>query len=91
MKAYEIIEKLFTFGSDFNYTQTCDTLKCGSPYADVTKVAVAMFPTVDLIKEAHKWGAELLIVHEPAFITIWTTIPMNWLKLKNVSFWNQRV
>ncbi len=67
MKAREIIEKLFTFGSDFNYTETCDTLKCGNPDAEVTKVAVAMFPTVKLIKEAKEWGAELLIVHEPAY------------------------
>ena len=67
MKAYEIIEKLFTYGKDFNYTQTCDTLKCGDPDAEVTKVVVAMFPTVELIKNARDWGAQLLIVHEPIY------------------------
>lgn len=67
MKAYEIIEKVFQYGKDFNYAETCDTLKSGSPDVDVTKIAVAMNPTVDVIKNAHAWGAELLIVHEPLY------------------------
>ncbi len=67
MKAFEIMEKVFTYGKDFNYDNTCDTLKCGSPDKEVKKVAVAMFPTVNLIKEAHQWGADLLVVHEPIY------------------------
>ena len=67
MKAYEIIERLFQYGKDFNYTTTCDTLKAGNPEAEVTKIAVTMNPTVNVIKESSAWGAELLIVHEPLY------------------------
>lgn len=67
MKAYEIIEKIFTFGKDFHYETTCDTLKSGSHDAEVSKVAITMNPTVDVIKDAKNWGAELLICHEPLY------------------------
>ncbi|MBO5375170.1 MAG: Nif3-like dinuclear metal center hexameric protein, partial [Clostridia bacterium] len=30
-------------------------------------VGVCMMPTVDVLKEAHAWGTDLLIVHEPMF------------------------
>ncbi|MBR5278159.1 MAG: Nif3-like dinuclear metal center hexameric protein [Clostridia bacterium] len=67
MKAYEIINKVFTFGKDFNYTVTCDTLKAGSADKEVKKLAVNMNPTVDVIKQAHAWGADMLITHEPLY------------------------
>ena len=67
MKAYEIINKVFTFGKDFNYTVTCDTLKAGSADKEVKKLAVNMNPTVDVIKQAHAWGADMLITHEPHY------------------------
>lgn len=49
------------------FENTCDTLKCGSPDKEVKKTAVTMFPTVEVIKKAAEWGAELLIVHEPLY------------------------
>ena len=33
----------------------------------MTKVAVSMFATPDVVKAAHEWGAQLLIVHEPTY------------------------
>ncbi len=71
MKAQEIIEKIFTFGSDFNYETTCDTLKNGSPDKEVKKVAVTMNPTVDSIRKAHEWGADMMITHEPLYYNHW--------------------
>ncbi len=67
MKAYEIMEKAFEYGKDFNYVETCDTLKAGSPDKEVKKLAIAMNPTVDVIRNAHNWGADMLIVHEPMY------------------------
>lgn len=67
MKACEIMERVFTFGKDFNYITTCDTLKCGSPDKEVKRVAVTMNPTVDSIREAQQWGADMMITHEPLY------------------------
>lgn len=47
--------------------ETCDTFKAGDPGRQVKKAAVAMFATVDLIREVTAWGADLLIVHEPTY------------------------
>lgn len=44
-----------------------DTLKCGSWDKEVNKVAVTMIATVDVIKRAKDWGADLIITHEPTF------------------------
>ncbi|MGN1129039.1 MAG: Nif3-like dinuclear metal center hexameric protein, partial [Candidatus Flemingiibacterium sp.] len=66
MKASEIINELFAL-SGWESDRTCDTIKSGSPDAVVTKVAVSMFATPEVVKNAHEWGAELLIVHEPTY------------------------
>ena len=45
-------------------TDNTDTILVTIDNKDVKKVAVTMFPTVNVIKEASEWGADLLIVHE---------------------------
>lgn len=67
MKAFEIMNELFSLSNDGDFSKTCDTLKAGSPDAEVTKVAVTMHATVEVVKKAAEWGAELLIVHEPTY------------------------
>ena len=70
MNSEEIVQTIFSWCSDNgikDYSNTCDTLKCGDPKREVRKVAVAMTASVNLIKEVHAWGADLLIVHEPTF------------------------
>lgn len=67
MKAAQIMDKLFEYGAGKDYSHTCDTCNAGDPETEVTKVAVTMFPTVDVVKQAKEWGAQLLIVHEPAY------------------------
>lgn len=47
--------------------RTCDTVKSGDPDKTLTKVAVSMFATPEVVKKAAAWGAELLIVHEPTY------------------------
>ena len=67
MKACELMEELFSLAPEGDYTDTCDTLKAGRPEREVSKVAVTLFPTVAVIRQAAAWGAELLIVHEPLY------------------------
>jgi len=66
MKAIDIVSELFSWAPG-DYTRTCDTLKAGSPDAEVTRVAVCCFPEVRAIKEAAAWGAQLFITHEPLY------------------------
>lgn len=67
MNAAEIMDKLFEYGAGKDYSNTCDLCNAGDPETEVTKAAVAMFPTVDVVRQAKEWGAQLLIVHEPAY------------------------
>jgi len=73
MKAHELMTELFRWADadESHYEKTCDTLKSGDPEVELSKVAVAMFGTVDVIRQAREWGAELLIVHEPLFYNHW--------------------
>ena len=67
MKATELMNELFAIAEKVG-ENTCDTFKSGSPETtEVTKVAVSMFATPDVVKAAHEWGAQLLIVHEPTY------------------------
>lgn len=64
----ELLEKLDHFhGANITRNWTVDTLKCGSPDMDVRRVAVTMFPTVEVIRRASAEGIQLLIAHEPIF------------------------
>lgn len=67
MKAKDIMNDLFSLAIEREYWIEGDSLKAGSDDAEVKKVAVTMFPTVKVIKEAAAWGADLLIVHEPLY------------------------
>ena len=67
MKAQEIMNELFGLSGCGTLENTCDTLKAGSPDAEVTKIAVAMFSTPEVVKKARDSGAQLLIVHEPTY------------------------
>ena len=70
MNIQTLMNELFRWcadGAPHDYSGTCDTLKTGNPETEVHKVAVSMFATPAVIRAAHEWGAELLIVHEPTF------------------------
>ena len=49
------------------FRQTVDTLKSGSPTNPVTGIVTTMFPTVEVIEESAKTGANMIIAHEPTF------------------------
>ncbi|MBL7745296.1 MAG: Nif3-like dinuclear metal center hexameric protein [Chitinophagaceae bacterium] len=46
---------------------TVDTIKTGSAEQKVTGIVTTMFPTIDVIKEAIRLRANLIIPHEPVF------------------------
>ncbi len=65
MKSYELFEEIIKGGEA--PSKTCDVLKAGDPNKELKKVAVTMFATVETIKKAKEWGADMLIVHEPTY------------------------
>jgi len=67
MRARELMEELFALSEEADFSNTCDTLKAGDPDRELHRVAVAMLPTVEVIKAAHEWGADFLLVHEPMY------------------------
>lgn len=67
MKAKELINELFLSATDKDLSKGCDRLIAGNPENEVKNVAVSMFATPDVIRQAKKWGAEMLVVHEPTF------------------------
>lgn len=71
MKAWEIMDILFSWARVKDMEKTCDTCKAGDPEQEVSKVAVSMFATPDVVRRAKAWGAQLLIVHEPTYYNHW--------------------
>ena len=66
--AAELIKKLEAWSDTTgDYSKTCDTVKCGDPDKPVARVAISMFATPDIIRQAARWQADMLIVHEPSF------------------------
>ena len=63
MKAKELIEEINTNG--YASENTCDTVKAGDGEKELKKVGVTMFATVETVRRAKEWGADMLIVHEP--------------------------
>lgn len=66
MKAFELMEYLYSLSGTI-VENTCDTIKIGDPDRELKKVAVCCIASVDVIKAASQWGADLLITHEPTF------------------------
>ena len=65
MKVQEIYEYLKSLSkTETNYS---DGIICGEPDKEVKKMAVSCMPTVDVIRDAITWGADLLLTHEPTF------------------------
>jgi len=65
MKAIDLINEISEGG--YADSVTCDTVKAGSPEKEIKRVGVTMFATVDTVRRAMEWGADMLIVHEPTY------------------------
>ncbi|MBQ7789600.1 MAG: Nif3-like dinuclear metal center hexameric protein [Clostridia bacterium] len=75
MKAKELIEELI-YGA-YKREPTCDTIKAGDPEKELKRVMVTMFATVDVVRQAKEWGADMLIVHEPTYYDHWDIVEEN--------------
>lgn len=89
MKCIDLANELKALSEEtLDEAGTCDNFKSGNPEAQVTKAAVTMFATPDVIRAAAQWGAQLLITHEPTFYnhfdTDKNTLPVAELKEKLV-------
>src|SRR5215471_7496467 len=47
--------------------QTVDTIKAGEPSTPVTGIAITFLDTMDVLREANRRGANLVVTHEPTF------------------------
>ena len=65
MKAREFFE-LLKEGS-VHSGRTSDVIKACDEDKEIKKVAITMMATVDVIRRAILWGADLLITHEPLY------------------------
>lgn len=65
MKAIDLIEEINRNGHAGE--DTCDTIKAGDGEKVIKKVGVTMFATVETVRKAMEWGADMLIVHEPTY------------------------
>ena len=72
MTANELINELIE--GAFKPEITCDTIKAGNGEKELKKVAFTMFATVETIKKAKDWGADMLVVHEPTYYDHWDEI-----------------
>ena len=55
MKAYEIMDALFGLAKERDYSKSCDKCVCGNADVEVSKAAVTMFATPEVIKEAKNY------------------------------------
>ena len=74
MKAYELVNILCE--KDCAAAEgTVDKFKLGDIGVELSRVALCFIATPKIINEAHSWGAELLITHEPTFYDHWDVMP----------------
>ena len=65
MTALELIKAI---NKDFyDAEKSCDKWSAGNGEKEIRRVAVCMFPTLNVLREVTAWGADLMIPHEPTF------------------------
>ena len=65
MKIRELIEEIDRVAEVG--ANTVDTVKCGDTERELKRLAVTMFPSVEVIRKAAEWGADMLLCHEPVY------------------------
>jgi len=63
----DVINLILKEGGLSALTNTVDTIKAGKPDQHVTGIVTTMFPTIAVIEETKKRGANFIIAHEPSF------------------------
>lgn len=69
MKVKEVVDAILNASAVERISETCDKLITGDWDAEVTGIATTFMATAEVIREAAKRGANLIITHEPTFFT----------------------
>ena len=71
MTVKELIEAIITKSGSkrFSYEETCDHLMIGDENMEITGIVTTFMATVDVINEAARLGANMIITHEPTWFT----------------------
>ena len=69
MTIQEVIDRILAYHPSLPGYCGCDCFKCGNPDAECTGIVTAMSPTIHVIQEAVRLGANLIVVHEPTNYT----------------------
>ena len=71
MKVKELIEEILKKSGSkrFAYEETCDHLMIGDENMEITGIVTTFMATVDVINEAIRIGANMIITHEPTWFT----------------------
>ncbi len=67
MKNEDVIKKILEYHPYIENYQGCDGWKSGRPEQECTGIAVALVPTVEVIRQAAEKHCSLLVTHEPIF------------------------
>jgi putative NIF3 family GTP cyclohydrolase 1 type 2 len=79
MKAKEIVDAILKYSAvPFELERTCDIYTSGGPDTEVTGVVTTFMANVDVIREAIRLGANMIVTHEPTYFTGWDTT--DWLQ-----------
>lgn len=65
MKAIELVKAIN--GEFYGEQKPFDGWIAGDQEKEIRRVAVCMFPTVNVLREVAAWGADMMIPHEPTF------------------------
>lgn len=68
MKVQELIDRIIAKCGVEPLDRTCDQVIEGDPQAEITGIVTTFMATVDVIREAYRVGANLIITHEPTYL-----------------------
>jgi putative NIF3 family GTP cyclohydrolase 1 type 2 len=70
MKIQEVVDRILAYHPQIaDRSDGCDGFKSGNPQDECTGIVTSVAPSVEVIRKTAELGANLLIVHEPAFYT----------------------
>ncbi len=70
MKAKDVVARITEWANvEILLPQTCDGYKAGDPETEVTGVVTSFMATANVIREAARLGANMIITHEPTYFT----------------------
>ncbi|MBQ7059995.1 MAG: Nif3-like dinuclear metal center hexameric protein [Firmicutes bacterium] len=69
MTIREVVEAILSYHPFLFDYHGCDDYKCGDPDQECTGIVTAISPTIEVIRETIRLGANMIITHEPTYYT----------------------